>query len=61
MTLIHLTVEELGDQLDEALERVANGERFLIHLDGLPAAYMLSPTDPLREYLAPAERDIGTA
>ena len=51
--LIRLTVEELGLRLDETLERVADGERFLVYLEGAPAAYIISPTDPLREYLAP--------
>lgn len=52
--VVHLSIEELGRSLDEIIfRRVAAGERFLIHLDGEPAAYLLNPDDPLRHLLDP--------
>jgi hypothetical protein len=53
--VVHLSVDELGQCLDEVLfERVARGERFLVYLDGEPAAYVLHPDDPLVPVLDPA-------
>ena len=55
---VHLTVDELARRLDEIfLRRVADGERFLVYLDGEPAAYILGPDDPLRQ-LVGAEPDV---
>ena len=52
--IVHLSVDELGQRLDEVIfERVPLGERFLVYLDGEPAAYVLRPDDPLVQVLAP--------
>ena len=51
--MIALTVDELGAALEETLRRAAHGERFVIHLDGSPAAILLGPDDPLGKILAP--------